>query len=76
MPKIIHNFLTGLGRVLAISPDRAYIRPSCGFRNDAELMKQDVRRVGNGLRKKLNQFGYGKASNCNELDDVHSKYVI
>ena len=63
MAKIIHNFLVGLGGAMVIAPDRDYFRPSGAFTKDAELLKQDVRTVGRGLREKINQSEYGKSSN-------------
>lgn len=63
MAKIIHNFLLGLGGALVISPDRDYFRPSNEFLKDSELLKKDIRTVGSGLRRKINQSEYGKSSN-------------
>lgn len=52
--QLIKHVSTGLCQPLVLSPDRTYIRPGKnGFQVDSANLKNDVKKIGNDLKKQL-----------------------
>lgn len=53
----------GMGQATVISPERAYVRPANNaFQVDSSNLKNDARKVGKDLKKKLRQYSHGESS--------------
>jgi len=57
------NLIEGASRVLILGDDRDYIRPKGGFLRDAEMLRQDGRRVAKELQHAVRRHDE-QAYNC------------
>ncbi|MBI3479240.1 MAG: hypothetical protein HY016_02630 [Nitrosomonadales bacterium] len=61
--KFVVEIRNGMGQAMVVSPDRAYVRPETkSFQVDNSNLRNDTRRIGNDLKKKLKQYSNGEPS--------------
>jgi len=54
MGKHLRRLLEGIGQSLALDPGSDYVIPRRGdFQRDAELLRGDAKKIGDGLRKNV-----------------------
>lgn len=58
---IVKEVRVGMGQVLVISPDRAYVRtPKNGFLIDNANLRSDVKKVGRDLKVTVQRYSNGE----------------